>query len=70
MMQLRQLEEKERLPENYFAADLRGRSHQLPSDMDDVHLKEALMNRLNLLENRIRQVPLAVIFSLSAEPGT
>ncbi|KAG0450621.1 hypothetical protein HPP92_019108 [Vanilla planifolia] len=55
-MQLRQLEEKQREPESYFAADLRARGKPLPSAVDVVSLKGNLMSRLQLLENRIRQL--------------
>ncbi|KAG0468928.1 hypothetical protein HPP92_018256 [Vanilla planifolia] len=56
LLQLRQLEEKQREPENYFTADLRARGKPMPSSMDDARLKRNLMNRLRLLETRIRQL--------------
>ncbi|KAK8957175.1 hypothetical protein KSP39_PZI000146 [Platanthera zijinensis] len=57
-MQLRQLEEKPMLSsKSHFAAELRPRRKQRASSKDDdQHLKGILLDRLNLLENRIRQL--------------
>ncbi|XP_072978511.1 uncharacterized protein [Typha angustifolia] len=59
---LRQLEEKEQLPESYFIADLQQRPSQhhhrksLPTALHEVQIKGNLMDRLHLLEGRIRQL--------------
>nr|XP_019708862.2 uncharacterized protein LOC105053292 [Elaeis guineensis] len=63
-LRLRQLEEKQWQPESYFTTDLRRAAarpghHQcisMPSALHDVHLKGSLMDRLHLLETRIRQL--------------
>ncbi|KAK8957176.1 hypothetical protein KSP39_PZI000147 [Platanthera zijinensis] len=57
-LRLRQLEEKPMLSsESHFAAELRPRRKQRASSKDgDQHLKGVLLDRLNLLENRIRQL--------------
>ncbi|RRT79101.1 hypothetical protein B296_00002269 [Ensete ventricosum] len=74
-VQLRQLEEKQRLlPDCYFTADLQlrtpraGQHHRSNSlsAMHEVHLKSTLMDRLHLLETRIRQLS----FQLDKEIGT
>ncbi|XP_065020081.1 uncharacterized protein LOC135645530 [Musa acuminata AAA Group] len=72
---LRQLEEKQRLlPDCYFTADLQlrtpraGQHHRSNSlsAMHEVHLKSTLIDRLHLLETRIRQLS----FQLDKEIGT
>ncbi|XP_020266495.1 uncharacterized protein LOC109841983, partial [Asparagus officinalis] len=57
-IRLTQLEEKQSLPESYFAADLRRAavSKSLTSALKDVRLKGSLMDRVHLLESRIRQL--------------
>ncbi|KAK1305519.1 hypothetical protein QJS10_CPA10g00016 [Acorus calamus] len=63
-IKLNQLEEKQRVPESYFAADLRRAAvnfgqrqcRSFSSALQEVHIKGTLMDRLRLLENRILQV--------------
>ncbi|KAK1259590.1 hypothetical protein QJS04_geneDACA001411 [Acorus gramineus] len=60
-VRLKQLEEKQRVPESYFAADLRREAvnfgqrqcRSFSSALQEVHIKGTLMDRLRLLENRI-----------------
>ncbi|KAI0503943.1 hypothetical protein KFK09_014890 [Dendrobium nobile] len=55
-VRLRQLEESVRPQESCFSGDLRSRNKPQTSTMEDAHVKHRLMDRLRLLETKIRQL--------------